>query len=203
VELRNYEINRVLRQVIEQPGKVKRLSLAVVVDGVYKGKANAFTPRSPEELRQFANLAKKAVGFTADRGDQLEISCVPIASPAHEGSSAVSSSAWQESFWPSLKIGIVVLMLLMVLMVVLRKRRAPQEPPLLAGPPGSALPPPAPAEVAFSTTPSPTLPLSAAAPHLALPDAIDGRDRVAHLVSAYPDRAVEVLRLWLHDRDIR
>jgi len=44
-ELRNYEINRVVRQVVESPGKVKRLSLAVVVDGNYQGKDKKFAPR--------------------------------------------------------------------------------------------------------------------------------------------------------------
>ncbi|MBI4644843.1 MAG: flagellar M-ring protein FliF, partial [Deltaproteobacteria bacterium] len=55
-ELRNYEINRVMKQVVDQPGKIKRLSVAVVVDGTYKGKANAFSPRPPEEMRQYANM---------------------------------------------------------------------------------------------------------------------------------------------------
>jgi flagellar M-ring protein FliF len=39
-ELRNYEINRMIRQVVDSPGKIKRLSLAVVVDGIYQDKAN-------------------------------------------------------------------------------------------------------------------------------------------------------------------
>ena len=67
-ELKNYEINRVMRQVVDQPGKIKRLSVAVVVDGIYKGKGNAYNPRSVEEIRQYANLAKKAIGFSVDRG---------------------------------------------------------------------------------------------------------------------------------------
>ena len=200
-ELKNYEINRVLRQVVDQPGKLKRLSLAVVVDGIYKGKNNAFNPRPPEEMRQFANLAKKTVGFNSDRGDQMEISCAALAPQTPEGSVAVSSSGgWQESLGSSLKIGLVVLAVLVALMLLMKKKRSSMQPPLLEGPPGSVLPPPFPQEASLPVRePAPAIP--SAGPRLALPDAVNGQDKVGRLVSAYPDRAVEVLRLWLHDHD--
>ena len=133
-----------IRQVTESPGKIKRLSLAVVVDGIYQDKGNKFSPRSPEEVRQFANLAKKAVGFNAERGDQLEISCVPLAPQAVEGTAALSPAEdWQQGLAFSWKIGLVVLILLVCLMFLFKRRKAPMRPPLLQGPPSSglALPP--------------------------------------------------------------
>jgi flagellar M-ring protein FliF len=201
-ELKNYEINRVLRQVVDQPGKIKRLSLAVVVDGIYKGKNHAFNPRPQEEMRQFANLAKKAVGFSSDRGDQLEITCAALAAQTPEGSVAVSGGGgWQESLGSSLKIGLVVLAVLLGLMLMMKKKRASIQPPLLEGPPGSVLPPPFPQEAALPVGEPVPAAMTSPGPRLALPDAVDGQDKVGRLVSAYPDRAVEVLRLWLHDHD--
>jgi flagellar biosynthesis/type III secretory pathway M-ring protein FliF/YscJ len=35
---------------------------------------------------------------------------------------------------------------------------------------------------------------------LVLPDAVDGKERIVQLINNYPDRAVEVLRLWLHEK---
>ena len=172
-ELRNYEINRVVRQVVDVPGKIKRLSLAVVVDGKYQDKSHKFSPRTPEEMRQFANLAKKAVGFNTERGDQLEISCAPLAVQAAEGTTAFNPGEnWQRGLAFSWKIGLLVLLILAALMFLLKRRRAPVQPPLLQGPPPAAL-----------------------------PTAVHGQEKVGRLITTYPDRAVEVLRLWMHEKD--
>ena len=205
-ELRNYEINRVLRQVVDQPGKITRLSVAVVVDGNYKGKGNAFSPRTPEELRQFASLAKKALGFSVDRGDQFEITSAPLAQNTPEGVMAVSSGgSWRDTVMDSAKIGIMVLLALGVLMFLMKKRpAAPSKRPLLEGPSSSpglaayerqagALS--AGGEHALALPPGQT-----AGPPLTLPDAVDGKEKIVQLINAYPDRAVEVLRLWLHEK---
>ncbi len=202
-ELKNYEINRVLRQVVEQPGKIKRLSVAVVVDGTYKGKGNAFSPRPPEEMRQYASLAKKAIGFSVDRGDQFEISSAPLAQQAPEGVVAAGSGGnWRDTVMDSLKIGVMVLLALAALMFMLKKRPVASRRPLLEGPsaaPGlgayerqaTALPTGTGAEMALSGPGGP--------PPL-LPDAVDGKEKIVQLINTYPDRAVEVLRLWLHEK---
>ncbi len=206
-ELRNYEINRTLRQVVDQPGKIKRLSVAVVVDGVYKGKGHTFSPRTPEEMRQFASLAKKAIGFSMDRGDQFEITSAPLAQQAPEGVVAVGSGGnWKDTVMDSLKIGILVLLALGVLMFLLKKRPAPARRPLLEGPsvPGGAAA--YERQAALSGGGEMSLPLpqgqlpGQAAPPPILPDAVDGKEKIVQLINTYPDRAVEVLRLWLHEK---
>jgi flagellar M-ring protein FliF len=197
-EVRNFELNRVLRQVVDQPGKIKRLSLALVVDGHYKEKSQAFSPRSPEELRQFANLAKKAVGFDPDRGDQLEISCAPLAAQAPEGVvAAAPGSGWQDSLGSSLKLGALILLVLFGLMAFLQKRRKPARPPLLEGPQAKSLPEPPAAVAELTGSAGPVEAMAGPKPLAALPDAVEGQEKVAQLIAAYPDRAVEVLRLWL------
>jgi flagellar M-ring protein FliF len=200
-ELRNYEINRVLRQVADSPGKIKRLSLAVVVDGNYQDKSNKFSPRNPEEMRQFANLARKAVGFNTERGDQLEISCVPLAVQAVEGTTAFSSGeGWQQGLAFSWKIGLLVLLILAGLMFLLKRRRVPVRPPLLPGPTPKELAIPGIQENILSESSAPPA-LAAGQPRPALPESVDGKDKVSHLITSYPDRAVEVLRLWIHETD--
>lgn len=203
-ELRNYEINRVLRQVVDQPGKIKRLSIAVVVDGVYKGKDNAFAPRPLEEMRQLANLAKKAVGFDADRGDQFEISCAPLASQPMEGVTGSSAAPdWQDSLWTSLKTGLVVLAVLGALMFLWR-RKSRQARPLLEGLPAPPSLPPQESQAGLADMKGIAMELPAGEKaQVALPDPVAGQERVAQLIAAYPDRAVEVIRLWLREKEIR
>lgn len=202
-ELRNYEINRVVRHVVENPGKIKRISVALVVDGLYKGKGNTFTPRSPEEMRQFANLAKKAVGFNAERGDQLEVVCAPLAFQPAEGAVAHSGEgAWGQGYGFSWKIGLLILLVLGILMFFLKQRRAPRRPPLLEAPPSPALEGPSARETALPQAVAPAA-LQPGQPPPPLPEPVSGQERVAHLISSHPDRAVEVLRLWLHEKDTK
>jgi len=199
-EVRNYELNRVLRQVVDQPGKIKRLSLAVVVDGTYPEKTRAFTPRAPEELRQFANLAKKAVGFDPERGDQMEITCAPLAPQVPEGVAASAAPGLQEGWGISWKVGLFILLILFGLMVLLHRKRRGARPPLLEAPRPAPLPGTPESAAELSSQPPPSGLLTGGPPGVALPDAVEGQERVAQLVAAYPERAVEVLRLWLQER---
>ncbi len=203
-ELINYEINRVVRQVVGTPGKVKRLSLAVVVDGIYKGKKRTFTSRGPEEMRQFVNLTKKAVGFNTARGDQLEITCAPLAVQAAEGTVAFKSEdGWSQGLGFSWKIGLLFLLVLGVLMFLMKKRKTPTRPPLLEGPSPPALHASEVHEAALPGAAATPLALKAGQPPPALPEPVSGKDKVTHLISNHPDRAVEVLRLWLHEKDLK
>ena len=189
---------------MDQPGQFKRLSIAVVVDGIYKEKTNAFTPRAPEEMRQFANLAKKALGFNTDRGDQLEISCAPLASQTPEGVVATSAvGGWGGSLSSTLKIGLLVLAILIALMFFLKRKPSRAKPTLLEGPPTSVFPPMREPRAALSAETKASMGLPSERPRVALPDAVDGQERVAQLITSYPDRAIEVLRLWLHEKDMK
>ncbi|OGP72443.1 MAG: flagellar M-ring protein FliF [Deltaproteobacteria bacterium RBG_13_60_28] len=201
-ELKNYEINRVLRQVVDQPGKIKRLSVAVVVDGVYKGKGNAFSPRPPEEMRQFAGLAKKAIGYSSERGDQFEISSAPLALQTPEGVVAAGSGfSWRDTLMDSAKIGLMVLFGLAVLMMLLKKRPVSSRRPLLEAPPAPGLSAYERQAGALSMGGEAALPPpKLQPPPISLPDAVDGKEKVVQLINTYPDRAVEVLRLWLHEK---
>ena len=73
----NYEISKTIKNYVSETGNVKRLSIAVLVDGTYKvdKKTNEVTyiPRSNEELDKYSTLVKSAVGFDANRNDKVEI----------------------------------------------------------------------------------------------------------------------------------
>ena len=84
----NYEINREEEQIIANVGDLRRLTVAVIIDGSYEKAEGAwnFVPRKPEELERVRQLVSNAVGLNAARGDSLEVSSAPFndSEPPHE-----------------------------------------------------------------------------------------------------------------------
>ena len=81
----NYEIGRVTSTIKQPGGEIKKLSIAVLIDGTYKegkkadGSAGTeFVPRTEEEMKTYTELIKNAVGFNKDRGDQIEVANIPF-----------------------------------------------------------------------------------------------------------------------------
>lgn len=74
-ETTNYEISKTVRSLVREVGEVKRLSVAVLVDGNYTTKdgEKTYQPRSQEELDKIAALVKSAIGYEESRGDALEV----------------------------------------------------------------------------------------------------------------------------------
>lgn len=73
----NYEVDRTIRHTVLPVGSIKRLSVAVVVNGnrrVTDAKGKTSTkPLSDEEKEQINNLVRDAVGFDQTRGDSLNV----------------------------------------------------------------------------------------------------------------------------------
>jgi flagellar M-ring protein FliF len=71
----NFEISKTISNRVKESGGLRRLSVAVVVDGRYDSEDPdaQYQPRSEEELRQIDLLVKSAVGYDEDRGDLVEV----------------------------------------------------------------------------------------------------------------------------------
>lgn len=75
-ETTNYEISKTVRTVVREQPQMRRLSLAVMVDGVVAAGADGkpvWAPRSTEELARIGSLVRSAVGFDEKRGDRVEV----------------------------------------------------------------------------------------------------------------------------------
>jgi flagellar M-ring protein FliF len=73
-----YGASKTVRHMMENPGRVRRLTAAVVVNDrleqlATRGKAAVRQPRSAEELRNLTALAQAAVGYEAARGDLVTV----------------------------------------------------------------------------------------------------------------------------------
>jgi flagellar M-ring protein FliF len=84
----NYELTKTVSHVISPSGEIKKLSVVVLVDGTYAtaqgAKEKKYAPRTEEEVRQFEDMVKKAVGFSADRGDEVKVVNLPFESVPQE-----------------------------------------------------------------------------------------------------------------------
>lgn len=80
-ETRNFEISKTVRRNVEPVGRVMRLSVAVVVDGTWKGKGDkrTFVIRPPAELATIKSVVATAAGTKEERGDRITVECVPFA----------------------------------------------------------------------------------------------------------------------------
>ncbi len=96
-ETTNYEITKTMRNAVREEGLVvKRLSVAVALNGVTQTSPNgeaAYTPRSTEEISRIETLVKSAIGYNETRGDQVSVvdirfmpaavaAVLPVATPA-------------------------------------------------------------------------------------------------------------------------
>lgn len=114
-EIVNYEINKVMSRTVMPVGEIRRLSIAVAVDGFYekdKEGKEAFQSRSKKELDSLENLVRKSAGFDAARGDQVVITCMAFRQDFTE------EEAGKTSFWKTSLSNAVPVLKYIVLLVV-------------------------------------------------------------------------------------
>jgi flagellar M-ring protein FliF len=83
-ETTNFEIGRVTRNVLRDQPAIRRVSLAVLVDGVWEPQPSGpprWRERTAEEMQRIAALARSAVGFDERRGDRVEVVSLRFAEP--------------------------------------------------------------------------------------------------------------------------
>jgi flagellar M-ring protein FliF len=73
---RNYEINRTVSYSHQPGGRVKRVTVAVLVDNMRKLGADGKTTQQPltkDQIEDITRLVKNAVGFDETRGDSVNV----------------------------------------------------------------------------------------------------------------------------------
>ncbi len=88
-ERQNFEISETKRERVIQPGQVRKISVAVMVDGIVSAGADGketWAPRPPEEMETLRQLVQSAVGFDEARGDTVTIESLQFTIPPEQGS---------------------------------------------------------------------------------------------------------------------
>ncbi len=111
----NYEVSETQREIVKSPGAIKRLTVAVLVDGTQQidsTGAQVFTPRSEEEMGELRDLVAAAVGFDEARGDVITLKSMEFQPIAEQGSAAAPS------FMQSLNLNVMSIIQIAVLGIV-------------------------------------------------------------------------------------
>lgn len=77
-----YQNSSTVSTEVTEPGKLVRLSVAVLVDGTYDSDAKGnktYKARPQSDLDQIKELIKAGIGFDAKRGDQVTVANLPFA----------------------------------------------------------------------------------------------------------------------------
>ncbi|WP_281648565.1 flagellar basal-body MS-ring/collar protein FliF [Parendozoicomonas sp. Alg238-R29] len=85
---RNYELDRVIKKVTQQQGRVKRLSIAVILN------QSAFEEGATPDTAQLKQLVQDAVGFDSERQDQISIHSAGFIKP--EPIEMIEMPWWQQ-----------------------------------------------------------------------------------------------------------
>jgi flagellar M-ring protein FliF len=90
-ETTNYEVSKTTRRVLQPPGDVARLSVAVILDDDHVQKkeqdgtvSTVRQPRKTEEIQKIQALVAAAVGLDTERGDLLTVENVSFDEPQVE-----------------------------------------------------------------------------------------------------------------------
>ncbi|NLH79807.1 MAG: flagellar M-ring protein FliF [Phyllobacteriaceae bacterium] len=143
----NYEISKTTRTEVLEAGRLKRISVALLVDGVYTpGPSGEVTyqPRTKEDLDRIAALVRSAVGFDDKRGDQVEVvnlrfAEAPAAVPMDSQKTGLAAllDFGREDIVRFAELGALLLMTLLVLLFAVRplinRVIAPETAALAAG----------------------------------------------------------------------
>ncbi len=216
-ETTNYEISKTTTTTTREPGEVKKLAVAVAVDGKWtpaadgKGEAT-YAPRSAQEIAQIKSLVAAAAGIDETRGDKIEVINVRfnhdtgIAGGLDGKSSLLDFS--KNDIMRFVELGILAVVALLLIFFVLR--------PLLKTAAGG---PASPALIASDGTPVTTVTTTVIGAdgqpqlvQLPAPTEMDQKidiariegqvkassvKKVADFVQAHPDEAAGILRTWV------
>lgn len=222
-EIVNYEVSQTTREMRRDPGSVRRITVAVLVDGTREladDGTETFTPRSDEEIQVLEELVKSAVGFDEARGDLVTIRSMDL--PKIEAADTVSGEdAWVTgqpiNYTELMRMGIVAAVVLGLGIFVLRPLLASSGAQATAALPAPdtadappALPGPEPLTGQIDEGPA-ELVMGSGFPTMGGDDAMGGDfptfsmdgldenpvDRLKSLIEERQEETVEVLKNWI------
>lgn len=216
----NYEISETTREITRVPGAIRRLTVAVLVNGTTAPDDNGqtvFSPLPDAELNALRELVAAAVGFDQTRGDEITIRSMAFEQTLASGTAGVAEPWYARAFdlmalAQMAVLGLVALLIgLFVLRPILASRNA--SAPLQLDASGTPGPDPAPA-LATAPLESELEDNSGDLPMMMAPassfDADFGEEtdvdsdpieRLRGLIEARKEETVEVLRTWLDEKE--
>lgn len=121
--VKNYELDKTITHSRQVPGTIRRISAAVIIDDkveMNEAGESTRTPLSEEELAQYTQLAREAVGFREERGDTVAVFNRSF-QPVEEVAPIEEIPIWQQSWlWNMVRQVLIGLSVLLLVLLVLR-----------------------------------------------------------------------------------
>ncbi|MDB5433025.1 MAG: fliF [Caulobacter sp.] len=221
----NYANSKSVRTEVQSPGAIKKISVAVAVDGVTApagkdGKPGPYRARTAEEMSRIDALVKAAVGYDESRKDVVQVINVPFPHDADaDGVTAAGplSGFDKNDVMRAVELGVLGIVAILILMFAVRPvlrgvmgggtglpllggHLSPSMTRTVVGPGGQPL------QVTIDGNTGESLALP--------PPEIDSRidiariegqvkassiKRVSEFVDRHPEESVSILRSWLHE----
>ncbi len=219
-ETTNFEISRTMKTHVRESGTVRRLSIAVLINGTFSAAdtgEKSYTARQPAEMDQISALVRSAVGFNQERGDTLEIVNMPFTDPIEDFGEETSSSMFgmeQADLMRIAEIFVLGVVAILVLLLVVR----PLVGRVIEGPlegstearltdqnnPRPALAGPGAAAAAYEGDEDDQETVAEEIEQMIDLNKVEGRVRassvrkIGEIVDKHPDEAVAIIRGWLY-----
>ena len=214
----NYEISKTVRTHVRESGVVRRLSVAVLINGkttATEAGEPIYEPRTPEELEQLASLVRSAAGYDESRGDKIEVINMPFVNlgedRAEEGGESLFSMLGGQMMRivEVLVLGVVAVLVLLLVVRPLIGRMVEggieRGPPRLADESRERAAIAAPLQrEAIDTGPTQSEVVAEEIDQMIDINKVEGRVRatsvkkIGEIVDKHPDEAVAIIRNWLY-----
>lgn len=197
-ERQNFDVSETKRERVILPGQVRRISVAVIVDGITETATDGtqkWSPRPPDEMDTLRLLVQSAIGFDAERGDTVTLESLRFTLPAAQGSLAErSGSAFLEANGARLAqmvvLALIVLALIFFVMRPMMSRQPAVELLELTGPRDAA------------PGGDPIRQIAGGKDVLDLPpQTVSKIDRLREVISSRGEDSAAVLRAWIEAPD--
>ncbi|MEM1343265.1 MAG: flagellar basal-body MS-ring/collar protein FliF [Pseudomonadota bacterium] len=198
----NYDYSQTRRERVRAPGAIRRISVAVLVDGIVAENAEGvaeWQPRSAEELQTLRELVQAAVGFDAQRGDVVTVESMAFQPDATPGALVETSPVMrflERNALTLIQIAVLAVVALILALTVVR--------PILTAPPAAP-------ELLTIPSMGETIELGGPGMAGALPvpesageDALPGDDDPETLrlaVAEKQEQSLSMLKDWLNSRE--
>lgn len=221
----NYEISKTTRTHIRDSGTIKRISVAVLVDGSYVTEADnnrTYKPRTQEEMAELKKLVETAIGYDPKRGDKVEVINLRFA----KGEQVIEEeprplfNLGKNDYMRIAELSILAIVSILVILLVVRplikrvldalpdaiasSKNLIEESVAAAGSHSVALPP-ASHDTAAETMALPGVASSSNGASTSINMAeVEGRVRdstmkkIGEIVEKHPDEAVSIIRNWMY-----
>jgi len=125
----NYKVPKTVERITDSGGNIKRLSVAVLVDGVEERVTDAngvetvnYKPRTPEELSMLRSVVENAVGYNPDRNDRIEIQNIMFETVKPVSNFQEPSMFSQPQFWFDIVQKVFPVIVILIMLFLLKSK---------------------------------------------------------------------------------